>query len=148
MHHSSLVEGRLGGGVRGGGVGQKLGVRGRGSLPSGELSPIPFVPPFPGRGISPNAPSWGLTVPQTSHPLCDSSLCPSDAPDPPPGGLAAPTDCLVQSSFSMTRWGMDILPGAPRPSVLAAHVPRSSLRAFHGSLSPCSSPISHSSVRP
>ena len=32
--------------------------------------------------------------------------------------------------------------------VLAAHVPRSSLRAFHGSLSPCSSPISHSSVRP
>lgn len=141
---------RVGGWGAAGGGGAEAGSA-REGLPSPSFPRAqsnPFVPSFPERGISPNAPSWGLTVPQTSHPLCNSSLCPLDAPDPPPGGAGCSHGLPGAEQRLHDQMGMDTLPGGPRPSALAAHVPRSSLRVFHGSLFPCSSPISPSSVRP
>lgn len=94
-------------GYSGGEAGQKLGVQGRGSLPSRELSLIPFVPPFLGRGISPNFPSWSPTVPQTSHPLCDSSLCAWDTPDSPSLGTGGSHGLPGAEQFLHNQMGND-----------------------------------------
>ena len=129
-------------------VGQKLGVRGRGSLPSQELSPIPLF-----------LLSLKEAFPQTPHPGVSRSprhLIHSATPAcvlwmlqiPLPGGAGCSHRLPGAEQLLHDQMGMDTLPGGPRPSALAAHVPRSSLGVFHGSLFPCSSPISPSSVRP
>lgn len=128
---------RVWGSVGSGGVSEGLP-----SFPRAPAQPS-LIPPFTGEGISPNAPSLGLTVPRASHPLCLPACVLGMLHIQPPNGPVAPTDCLAHSRFSTTIWGMDTLPGLPDLPLpdSVVHAPLSSRRGFLGLLSPCSSPL-------